>query len=104
MTMLYRLLLSAAVLQILACSTSVSQSDLATRDVATNLDTPWEILWGPDNMIWMTERRGVISRVDPQSGVVTPVFTVPDVYEQSETGLLGMALHPSFDTSPFVYV
>lgn len=104
MNMLTRLLLSAAVLQILACSTSVSQSDLATRDVATSLDTPWEILWGPDNMIWMTERKGAISRVDPESGAVTPVFTVPDVYEQSETGLLGMALHPSFATSPFVYV
>ena len=27
-----------------------------------NISRPWEILWGPDNHIWMTERGGRISR------------------------------------------
>jgi PQQ-dependent dehydrogenase (s-GDH family) len=69
-----------------------------------NLQHPWEILWGPDNFIWMTERGGRISRVNPSGGAVTTVFTIPDVVSQGEGGLLGMALHPQFTANPFVYV
>jgi glucose/arabinose dehydrogenase len=69
-----------------------------------NLQYPWEILWGPDNFIWMTEKGGRISRVDTGSGKVIPVYTIPDVVSQGEGGLLGMALHPQFGTSPYVYV
>jgi glucose/arabinose dehydrogenase len=48
---------------------SVAQSDeFEFRDAATGLDTPWEITWGPDGWIWMTERYGRISRVNPESG------------------------------------
>lgn len=72
--------------------------------VASGLDHPWEILWGPDNHIWMTEREGRISRLDPSSGAVKPVFTINEVTSNGEGGLLGMALHPSFSSSPYVYV
>lgn len=79
----------------------------ATIDIqvlSQNLTFPWEITWGPDNMIWMTERGGKISRVNPGSGVVTPVFSIPDVQPAGEGGLLGMALHPSFTANPHVFV
>lgn len=72
--------------------------------LTTNLSYPWEILWGPDNYIWMTERGGKISRVNPATGGVTPVFTVPDAVSIAEGGLLGMALHPNFSTTPQVFV
>src|SRR3954471_23770738 len=29
--------------------------------LTSKLNHPWEILWGPDNFIWMTERSGKIS-------------------------------------------
>lgn len=69
-----------------------------------NLQFPWELLWGPDDFIWMTERGGKISRVNAANGAVTPVFTITEVVSQGEGGLLGMALHPQFATNPFVYV
>lgn len=69
-----------------------------------NLSQPWEILWGPDNFIWMTERGGKISRVNPAGGAVTAVYTIPDVDSRSEGGLLGMVLHPDFSANPYVYV
>ena len=69
-----------------------------------NLNFPWEILWGPDNMLWITERRGKISRVNPADGTVTPVITLTEVVAQSEGGLLGMVLHPDFATTPEVFV
>lgn len=72
--------------------------------LAQNFNFPWEILWGPDNQIWMTERGGKISRLHPVSGVVTPVITIPEVTTNNEGGLLGMVLHPDFGTTPHVYV
>ncbi|MGZ5302833.1 MAG: PQQ-dependent sugar dehydrogenase, partial [Bacteroidia bacterium] len=77
---------------------------LQTKDLITNLDTPWEILWGPDDYIWMTERSGKVSRVNPDDGTQELLITISGVTEQSESGLLGMALHPDFINTPHVYL
>ena len=76
------------------CQISSSQSNLKTRNVATGLDTPWEIIWGPDNQIWVTERFGRISRINPTTGVITPLLTISEVRENGEGGLLGMVIDP----------
>lgn len=72
--------------------------------LAEGLRFPWEILWGPDNFIWMTERGGRICRVNPTTGVVTPLLTISEVVENNEGGMLGMVLHPDFSTNPYLYV
>jgi len=72
--------------------------------LAQNLSHVWEILWGPDNDIWLTERGGKISRLNPLTGVVTPVLTISEVVANGEGGLLGMALHPNFRMQPHVFV
>ncbi len=84
-------------------SSNQAQS-LDTTTIATNLDTPWEILWGPDNHIWMTERYGRVSKLNPVTGDVTSLLTIPGVHEQSESGLLGMTLHPGFPDTPSVFM
>jgi len=78
--------------------------DIRDSVVVSNLNFPWEILWGPDNSIWMTERGGRVSRVNPTTGVVTPLLTIADVVPNNEGGLLGMVLHPDFATIPQVFV
>ena len=82
----------------------VGATTVSVTPLATNLNVPWELIWGPDNFIWMTERGGRISRVNPTTGQVLPLITVPDVVTSSEGGLLGMALHPDFAASPYVYI
>ncbi|UPL48586.1 PQQ-dependent sugar dehydrogenase [Hymenobacter sublimis] len=82
----------------------VGATTVTVSALTTGLQVPWELVWGTDNFIWMTERGGRISRVDPNSGQVTPLITLPDVATSSEGGLLGMVLHPDFTTSPYVYV
>jgi glucose/arabinose dehydrogenase len=77
--------------------------ELAADVVATGLDTVWELAWGPDDFIWITERGGRISRLDPQSGTVTPAGQVA-VSEIGEGGLMGLAFHPDFASQPWVYV
>ncbi len=94
-----------------ACKKSSKKADNPLQDVTTdiqvltqNLIHPWELVWGPDNMIWMTERGGKISRVNPANGTVSLLFTIPDVKSVGEGGLLGMVMHPSFSTNPHVFV
>ncbi|MDP9229680.1 MAG: PQQ-dependent sugar dehydrogenase [Bacteroidota bacterium] len=84
--------------------TSAGEVEIASSVLVQNLNFPWEILWGPDNMIWMTERGGRISKVNPASGVVTPLLTIAEVQSNGEGGLLGMALQPNFSAIPHVFV
>jgi glucose/arabinose dehydrogenase len=75
---------------------------LRVETLVSGLDTPWDLAWGPDGALWVTERGGTISRVDPSTGRLTRVGRI-DVVEAGESGLMGMAFHPDFDTSPYVY-
>jgi aldose sugar dehydrogenase len=78
---------------------------LQTRVLNNTLNFPWEILWGPDNFIWFTEREGRVRRMNPQTGQVMEVATIAEVASTTDfNGLLGMALHPQFSTNPFVYL
>jgi len=78
--------------------------EITGKVLVENLRFPWEILWGPDNQIWMTERGGKISRINPSNGTIEALLTVDDVISTGEGGLLGMALHPDFNEHPDVFV
>jgi glucose/arabinose dehydrogenase len=67
-----------------------------TRTVKSGLNFPWEILWGKDNHIWMTERSGKISKIDPLNGNTVFSYSITEVVSQGEGGLLGMVHHPDF--------
>lgn len=77
---------------------------LNTEILTQSLIYPWDMVYGPDSYIWFTERAGKISRLNPKNGVITLVHTLPDVVSIGEGGLLGMALHPQFDSNPYLYV
>lgn len=91
-------------------ATLTLDSTVLTIDtLITGLDIPWDIKWGPDNWIWTTERYGVVSRINPNDGTKKVILNLSasnggPVYQYLESGLLGMALHPDFVDSPFVYI
>ncbi|SFC00472.1 Glucose/arabinose dehydrogenase, beta-propeller fold [Flagellimonas taeanensis] len=72
--------------------------------VAENLDVPWEITWGPEDNIWFTEQGGRVSRLDPNTGQVHVLLEIQDVFRKRTTGLLGLAIHPDFKKSPYVFL
>jgi len=72
---------------------------------SNGIDIPWEIQWGPDNFIWMTERYGRVSRLNPETGTRTTILDLTNtVYDNSEAGLLGLQLHPDFENTPQVFL
>ena len=89
------------------------------------LNYPWEVTYGPDNNLWITESKGYkVYKMDPVTGTKTTIldisqgstfFTAPaDVAfncqfsngSGAQGGLAGLALHPQFlaATSPQNYV
>lgn len=94
----------------LACSgetmepTPTDMAGLKVENLVTGLDTPWDLAWGPDGLIWVTERGGRISRVNTSTGQRTTAGQVPGVEESGESGLMGIAFHPDFATQSYVYV
>ncbi|MDE2999045.1 MAG: PQQ-dependent sugar dehydrogenase [Gemmatimonadota bacterium] len=72
------------------------------QTLATGLDTPWDLAWGPDGHIWVSEREGTISRVDTATGATVRVGRI-GAFELSESGLMGIAFHPDFESQPYLY-
>jgi glucose/arabinose dehydrogenase len=112
MKTLATVLLALSVLLFITCKKAnqdpgeVQLPDTSLKDVVLTqgLSYPWDILWGPNNKLWITERGGKISTVDPTTGTATLIFTISEVVSQGEGGLLGMVLHPDFNTIPEVFV
>ncbi|HEY8521577.1 MAG TPA: glucose/sorbosone family PQQ-dependent dehydrogenase [Gammaproteobacteria bacterium] len=77
------------------------------RVLASGLEDPWEVTYGADGYLWVTERVGKrVLRIDPSSGTRTVVATIDEVHQRlGQDGLLGLALHPDFpEGSDHVYV
>lgn len=105
-------------LLIVSIAYTVNSQTFTRSQLPTELDTPWEITYGPDGMLWITESGGVVSRVDPVTGAKTKVYTAPDFFEGSPleqlqlcfmpdigSGTLGLDLHPEFlnPATSFIY-
>ncbi len=89
---------------LIASCASRAQTSVATRIVKDSLFIPWEITWGPDNNIWLTQKNGYICRLHPATGVLDTLYRETATVIQGEGGMLGMALHPQFPATPYVYV
>lgn len=79
-------------------------SGLTITEVAAGLDTPTTMAFiGPQDFLVLQKNNGQVRRVI--SGVLqpNPVLDVA-VDSSSERGLLGIAVHPDFPISPFVYL
>lgn len=77
------------------------------RVLASGLEDPWEVTYGADGYLWVTERVGKrVLRIDPSDGTRTVVATIDEVHQRlGQDGLLGLALHPDFpERSDYVYV
>ena len=83
--------------------------EFSKRVVISGLAGPWEVTWGPDGKLWVTERTGKrVTRIDPATGEKTVAITIDEVSAPGgQDGLLGMALHPELlkgTGNDFVYV
>lgn len=109
-----RLINTAALFFFLGCSTHdknapddqflMGGTPLGVQTMATDLDVPWQLVWGPDNHIWFTEQAGAVSRLNPETGKITRLLNLEGVLRDRTSGLLGMAVHPDLSNQPYVFL
>src|SRR5712671_7247388 len=72
-----------------------SRGAFAKRVVTNGLSNPFQVVWGPDDYLWVTERTaGRVTRVRPSDGSTTPAIAIANLLADGPGGLLGMALDP----------
>ena len=95
---------------------SYCQNESFTKRVVNpgyQLKSAWELLWGPDDSLWVTENRAyTISRINPVNGGKQKLIDLNSMKNFASTagvwpqgGLMGMALHPQiFSGKSYLYV
>jgi glucose/arabinose dehydrogenase len=72
--------------------------------VAGGLEVVWGLDIAPDGRIFVSERPGRVRVIEPSGGLLEPPWAELDVWARGEAGLLGLALHPEFSSSRYVFV
>ena len=59
--------------------------------LTSGLNGPWDMVWGPDNFLWITERQGKsIARINPQTGERKELITFENAFAAPQhEGVLG---------------
>jgi glucose/arabinose dehydrogenase len=74
------------------------------RELVTGLRVPWGLAFLPDGSALVTERETARLLRVTAAGTATVVGTVPGVRPVGESGLLGIAISPTFDQDGYVYL
>src|SRR5688500_12198648 len=80
------------------------EANFRVETVAAGLQVPWAFAFLPNGNLLFTERPGRVRLIENGKLRTEPVFTVPDVEESSESGLMDVSLHPNFASNNFVYL
>jgi glucose/arabinose dehydrogenase len=67
-----------------------------------NLEIPWSLIFLPDGRALVSERPGRI-RLIKDGKLVKEPYAAVEVHHSGEGGLMGIALHPEFSKTPFIY-
>ena len=96
-----------------ASPTPTTQSSGAASSAATgyrvetvvaNLEVPWSIVFAPDGRMLFTERPGRVRVYEQGRLRPEPLAVIPDVERGSESGLMGLTLHPDFARNRLLYL
>ena len=58
----------------------------------------------PGGDLLVTERGGTLQRFNPETGKLSAISNVPEVFYEGQGGLLDVALHPDFPNTAWVYL
>ena len=79
------------------------QADFTLVTLADGLDHPWSLAPMPNGDFLVSERPGRLRYIAEGRLRPEPVTGLPDVLADNQGGLLGLALHPEFETTRWVY-
>ena len=81
-----------------------SPEDVTAEVWVDSLTVPWSLVFLPNGDALVAERPGRILRIPEGTDEPVPYVDVPEVVSHVDDGLMGMAVHPRFESEPYVYV
>src|SRR5947209_10900063 len=85
-------------------STSDGAVKFRVETFVSGLQVPWSIVFVPDGRVFVTERPGRVRVIENGQLRVEPLATISDVEARSESGLMGLTLHPQFTENHQLYL
>ena len=87
-------------------SEAQSSSSATVTAIHTGLSFPISLKFAPDGRIFFNEKNTGNIRIIKQNGTIlsSPFATISPIFTDDESGLLGIALDPSFASNGYVYV
>ena len=79
--------------------TATDGTKFGVQVLVTGLQIPWALAFAPDGRLFLSERPGRVRIYTNGQLLAEPALTLPDVYTNGESGILGLALHPDFATN-----
>jgi aldose sugar dehydrogenase len=82
------------------------KSDVQYRleTVVQNVQVPWAIVWDPEGRMIFTERPGRVRVFEKGKLREEPLHVVHEVRNVSESGLMGVCLHPDYTKNRYLYL
>ena len=102
-----RLLRTGLILALLAAGPLAAAVPAGFTDaLVTNVSLPTALAFTPDGRLLITTQPGALRVYQGGALLATPALTFPDgsICTESERGLLGVAVHPSFASNHFIYL
>lgn len=108
----YMFKVALSMLFVLACHISMPYADVIQSQqhnfkvevITGELRHPWGLAFLPGGDMLVTERPGRLWRITHGSLSKTPVEGLPKIKDKGQGGLMGIALHPDFDTNRWLYL
>lgn len=90
-----------AVFMLFTPEKSVNETSYGSETVAKDLEVPWALAFLPDDSLIFTERGGKVSILEGTNVKSVGNITVT---QNSESGLLGIAVDPKFNENHYIYL
>ena len=99
-------LFTSLILPLVFLCYSMSGQDILLHSFATGLDAPADIIHTDGDYIYVAERHGYVRTIDISGNVLDSAFL--DIHDivlsnTGERGLLGIAFHPQYPDSSYIY-
>lgn len=84
---------------------ALENSSLALSVIADSLNVPWDLQYDKkNNYIIFSEIKGNIKKLDLSDNSIQLIKTIPNVFQQRTTGLLGMALYQPQQNEHYLFL
>lgn len=95
------LLVGLSIILLAVFESDLTDSNSSLEVIAQNLEVPWALAFLPDNRLIFTQRSGNVSILENHS--VNVVRNI-NVTQNSESGLMGIAVDPQFNENHYIYL